>query len=151
VETLRQILADQEMLLSSSHGFCLAPILAKAKALPGAPADYDKRIRDILSVWAGKILDYAHRDYYELVRFYYRPRVDAFLEHAGNRYGRQAAMVDDEGLAPRYHEIEQAWVREPFRVGDSDRYADGPVQAATEVLRRHRLNERQVLKLMERQ
>ena len=44
--------------------------------------DIEERIRDILTVWAGKILDYAHRDYYELVRFYYRKRVEAFLDHA---------------------------------------------------------------------
>lgn len=65
---MRQVLTSQEMLLSSSDAYCLAPILAKAKALPGAPEDYDVRIRDILTVWGGKIIDYAHRDYYELVR-----------------------------------------------------------------------------------
>jgi len=27
----------------------------------GAPADYDGRIRDILTIWAGRILDYAPR------------------------------------------------------------------------------------------
>jgi len=35
--SLRAVLASQEMLLSSSDDFCLAPILAKAKALPHAP------------------------------------------------------------------------------------------------------------------
>jgi hypothetical protein len=79
---LRQVLNSQEMLLSSSDAYCLAPILAKAKALPGAPENYDERIRNILTVWGGKILDYAHRDYYELVRFYYRKRVEAFLDQA---------------------------------------------------------------------
>jgi hypothetical protein len=119
---LRQVLASQEMLLSSSDAYCLAPILAKAKALPGAPEDYDERIRDILTVWGGKILDYAHRDYYELVRFYYRKRVETFLEHAQKRLGQPLTPADDELLATRYHEIEQAWVKQPFRVGDSERY-----------------------------
>ncbi len=36
IDALRQILADQEMLLSSSDYTCLAPLLAKARALPGA-------------------------------------------------------------------------------------------------------------------
>ena len=139
IEALRRILADQEMLLSSNDYFCLAPILAKAKSLPGAPADYDERIRDILTVWAGKILDYAHRDYYELVRFYYRPRVDAFLEHAQSRFGNQEAMVNDQQLESCYHEIEQAWVKHPFQVAESDRYSRGPVQAVVEILERHRV------------
>ena len=137
VHALRRVLADQEMLLSTSDFFCLAPILARAKALPGAPADYDERIRDILTVWAGKIPDYAHRDYYELVRFYYRPRVEAFLKHAQDRFGDQAAMVDDGELAPLYHEIEQAWVKKPFEVAESDKYAHGPVRAVAEILERH--------------
>lgn len=142
VEALRQILADQEMLLSSSDYFCLGPILAKAKALPGAPADYDERIRDVLTVWADEITDYAHRDYYELVRFYYRPRVEAFLDHSRSRFGTQQTMVDDQQLESRYHTIEQAWVKGPFRVAESDKYGHGPVQAVAEILKRHRLNDR---------
>ncbi len=137
-KALRQILTDQEALLSSSDYFCLAPLLAKAQALPGAPADYDERIRDILTVWAGRILDYAHRDYYELIRFYYRPRVEAMIEHARSRLGKQATMVSDEQLAPIYHEIEQAWVKRPFQVAEGEKYADGPVQAVAEILAGHR-------------
>jgi hypothetical protein len=140
-ETLRLILADQELLLSSSEYYCLEPILAKAKALPGAPPDYDERIRDILTVWAGRILDYAHRDYYELIRFYYRPRVEAFLQHARNRFGSQQAMVNDDQLQSAYHQIEQAWVRQPFHVAPSEKYAHGPVRAVSEILERHRLSE----------
>ena len=128
------------MLLSSSDHFCLAPILAKARALPNAPEDFEERIRDILTVWAGKILDYAHRDYYELVRFYYRRRVEAFIEHARGRFGKQATLVSDKELAPIYHEIEQAWVKKPFRVAKSEKYAGTPVQAAAEILKRHRLS-----------
>jgi alpha-N-acetylglucosaminidase len=146
-QAIRQVLADQQMLLSSSDYFQLAPILAKAGALPGAPADYDERIRDILTVWADKILDYAHRDYYELVRFYYRPRVEAFLEHARKRFGNQQTMADDDELGSIYHEIEQNWVKHPFRVAESDKYADGPVQAVQEILERHRLSEGELREL----
>ena len=46
------------MLLSSSDDFCLAPILARASAQSHAPADMEERIRDILTIWAGQILDY---------------------------------------------------------------------------------------------
>jgi alpha-N-acetylglucosaminidase len=134
---LRQLLASQEMLLSSSDSYCLAPILARAKTLPGAPGNYDERIRDILTIWGGKILDYAHRDYYELVRFYYRLRVEAFLEHAQKRLGHPLTPADDKLLGDRYHEIEQAWVKQPFRVAESERYSGGPVKAAAEILEKH--------------
>ena len=134
---MRQVLSSQEMLLSSSEAYCLAPILAKAKALPGAPENYDQRIRNILTVWGGKILDYAHRDYYELVRFYYRRRVEVFLSTPRSGWGNRS-RADDELLDARYHEIEQAWVKQPFRVVESERYDGGPVNAAAEVLQKHR-------------
>ena len=146
-QALRQILADQEMLLSTSDYFCLGPILAKAKALPGAPADYDERIRDVLTVWAGRIPDYAHRDYYELVRFYYRPRVEALLDHARSRLGSEQTPVDDDQLATRYHEIEQSWLKTPFQVTETEKYPHGPAQAAAEILARHRLSEGELAEL----
>ena len=134
---LREILVSQEKLLSSSDYYCLAPLLAKAKALPHAPKDYDQRVRDILTVWGGKIPDYAHRDYYELVRFYYRKRFDAFLQHARQRFGSGASMAGDRELATIYHAIEQSWVKKPFEVAPSDKYSLGPAQAVAEILRKH--------------
>lgn len=139
-DSLRAVLASQEMLLSSSDDFCLAPILAAAKALPHAPADGEERIRDILTIWAGKILDYAHRDYYELVRFYYRPRVEAFLAHAEANFAARGAIVDDKQLEPAYQQIERLFVKRPFAVAAHERYAHGPVQAVREILARHRLS-----------
>lgn len=140
-DTLRTVLASQEMLLSSSDEFCLAPILAKATALPHAPVDMEERIRDILTIWAGRILDYAHRDYYELLRFYYRQRVEAFLTHAESNLAAGRAIVDDAKLTPRYQQIEQSFVREPFVVAPDERYAAGTEQAVRDVLARHRLGE----------
>jgi len=137
---LRAILASQEMLLSSSDDFCLTPILAQAKALPHAPVDMEERIRDILTIWAGKILDYAHRDYYELVRFYYRKRVEAFLAHAEANLAARRAIVDDTYLEPAYRQIEQSFVTKPFVVAPHERYAGGPVQAVREILACHRLS-----------
>ncbi len=138
---LRAILDSQERLLSTSDEFCLSPILARAWALPHAPDDIEERIRDILTVWAGKILDDAHRDDYELVRFYYRKRVEAFLAQAEANLTAGRAIVDDRQLEPVYREIEQGFVRTPFVVAKGDRSAGTPVQAVREVVARHRLTE----------
>ena len=72
------------------------------------------------------------------MRFYYRRRVEVFLEHAQKRLGQPLTRTDDELLDARYHEIEQAWVKQPFRVVESKRYDGGPVNAAAEVLQKHR-------------
>ncbi|MCR4414111.1 MAG: alpha-N-acetylglucosaminidase C-terminal domain-containing protein, partial [Thermoguttaceae bacterium] len=132
--SLRAILDSQERLLSASDEFCLSPILARARALPHAPDDIEERIRDILTVWAGKILDYAHRDYYELVRFYYRKRIEAFLAHAEANLAAGRPIVDDRQLEPVYREIEQKFVKAPFVVAKGDRYAGTPVQAVRELV-----------------
>jgi hypothetical protein len=64
---LESIMSSIEALLSHDDYYWLSPLIRKARKLPGAPADVDIRARDILTLWAGVILDYASRDYYELV------------------------------------------------------------------------------------
>jgi hypothetical protein len=135
------------MLLSSSDAFCLSPILASAKALPHAPDDIEERIRDILTIWAGKILDYAHRDYYELLRFYYRRRVEAFLAQAEANLTARRPLADDKQLQPVYQEIEERFVRVPFTVAKGERYSGTPVQAVRQILARHRLSDAEVADL----
>jgi len=144
---LKAILASQEMLLSSSDDFCLSPILARARALPSAPDDIEERIRDILTIWAGKILDYAHRDYYELLRFYYRRRIEVFLAHAESNLAARRPIVEEKRLEPVYHEIEQTFVKTPFVVAKGDRYAGTPVRAVRELLARHRLSDAELKQL----
>ncbi|MCU0962918.1 MAG: alpha-N-acetylglucosaminidase C-terminal domain-containing protein, partial [Pirellulaceae bacterium] len=133
-DVLRSILTSQERLLSSSHEFCLAPLIAKAKALPHAPADMDERIRDILTIWAGRILDYAHRDYYELVRFYYRKRVEAFLAEAAANLAAQQGLPNEKQMDPIYREIEYSFVREPFVSASDEQGSEGPEQVVREVV-----------------
>ena len=94
-------------------------------------------IRDILTVWANQIQDYARRDYYELVRFYYRPRVDAFIDHLRKKMAGATSGVEEQDLVAKYHEIEQHWVKSGFRVQKSDRFAGPPTDAAKTVLKKH--------------
>jgi hypothetical protein len=101
----------------------------------------EERIRDILTVWAGKILDYAHRDYYELVRFYYRKRVVAFLARAEANLAARRPLVDDKQMEGVYNQIEQSFVKTPFVVAPNERYTGGTVQAVREILARHRLSD----------
>jgi len=144
---LAEIMDSVEMLLSSHDDYCLQPIIDKARTLPGAPKDVDRRIRDFVTSWAGQIIDYARKDAYELVRFYYRRRVDAFVQYLRGKLAEGSKEIRDEELAPIYHKIEQEWVKKPFKVEMSDKYPGTPVEAAAEVLRRHRLTEEELQKL----
>jgi alpha-N-acetylglucosaminidase len=134
-DTMTGILSDQEALLSSSNFFCLQPILDKAMKLPGVPADFDRAIRDILTVWRGRIVDYARRDYFELVRFYYRPRVDAFISCLRAQMLKGTRDVRAKDLESQYQKIEHAFVDRPFSVGPKDKYRGTPVDAALKILK----------------
>ena len=134
--SMEDILIDQEKLLSSNDDYCLQPILDKAMALPGVPKNFDEVIRDILTVWRGRILDYARRDYYELVRFYYHPRATAFIRHLRAQMEKGYREIQSKDLESGYHEIEQAFLTKPFRVLKSERYQGTTIQAALEILKR---------------
>ena len=134
--SMTEILRDQEALLSSSDFYCLQPILDKAMALPGVPKDFDEAIRDILTVWRGRILDYARRDYYELVRFYYTPRVSAFISHLREQMKKGSGEIRQKDLVAAYHEVEQGFVAKPFKAPKQERYQGTPIQAALDILKR---------------
>lgn len=131
------LMASQEQLLAANPFFHLAPLIERALRLPGAPPSMARAIRDILTVWAGRILDYARRDYYELVRFYYRKRVDAFLSHVLDRAADGTWRIDDAELISRYERIENDFVQRGFVVDASDLAAASPVDAARRILARH--------------
>lgn len=86
--------------------------------------DFRAWMRDLGTTFAGTIpnlVDYPSRDYVELIRGYYHPRVTAcvsalraLLSDGG---AADPAGIDD-ALEERYHEIEQRWVREGYPVTD---------------------------------
>jgi len=133
--TLNKILESQMMLLSSSDYYCLQPILDKAQKLPNAPEDFAERIRDILTVWAGQIIDYARRDYYELIRFYYKPRIDAFLNYLREKLKTGAKEINNDELIQTYSEIEQDFVKKGFTVKKGERFSGTPMEAAEKILK----------------
>ena len=81
------------------------------------------RARDILTLWAGVIRDYACRDYYELVQGYYHPRVTAYIAALRDSLAMdQRRLYDSTELDRKYDAIENKWVEEGFPL--IDRRAD---------------------------
>ncbi len=103
-----------EDLLSLDDYYWLSPILQAARTLPGAPADIDQRVRDVLTLWDGRIRDYASRDLYELVHGYYRPRVMAYIQELRRRLANGQCLLNyqpgEVRLEQQYDEIEHRWV-----------------------------------------
>jgi|GEM_PF-1871255 alpha-N-acetylglucosaminidase len=115
-----QLIEAIEDLLRQDDYYWLTPSILKARRLPGAPADVGHRVADVLTLWAGVsgLRDYACRDTYEMVRYYYRPRIAAFIEELQRQMdNRQRYLEFQPGqvrLEARYDSIEQKWVREGF-------------------------------------
>ena len=117
---LRQIMTSIEEILSYDDHNWLTPSIRSARSLPGAPANIGRRVRDILTLQGGypALRDYACRDTYEMVRYYYRPRVEVFIEamqrqlrdgQCNTRFGPEIVIVADACA-----KIERKWVNQGF-------------------------------------
>jgi hypothetical protein len=75
----------------------------------------DVRVRDVLTLWADVIRDYASRDYYELVQGYYRPRVTTWIRALRHSLELDQRMIASTAeLDHEYDAIERTWVTAGF-------------------------------------
>ena len=81
---LKVLMDGLEKVLSSREEYCILPIIAKAKRLykDREPADVERAIKDGMFTFASTpwLRDYQSKDMFELVRFYYRRRLEAFID-----------------------------------------------------------------------
>jgi len=116
---LEALMDSLETLLSHDDYYWLSPVIRKARRLPGAPTDVDIRARDILTLWADVIRDYASRDYYELVQGYYHPRVTTYIQALRDALAVEQCMIFNPiQLEEKYDAIERKWVQEGFPLVD---------------------------------
>jgi alpha-N-acetylglucosaminidase len=136
---LDALLDGIEELLSHDDAYWLSRSIRKARALPGAAPDFDRRARDILTLWAGVIRDYACRDNYELVQSYYRPRVKRFLaelRHAHGQGQRLLAGHRKTALDAGYDAHEKTWVAKGFPLREDKPDPRRIIGVVSEILKR---------------
>jgi Alpha-N-acetylglucosaminidase (NAGLU) C-terminal domain len=101
--------------LSCDDYYWLLSRIRKARRLSCAPPDVDRRARDIFTLWASVIRDYACRDFYELVLCYYKPRAKLYIQELRERMRLgQRLLYNSHDLDNRYGEVEKEWVAEGF-------------------------------------
>jgi alpha-N-acetylglucosaminidase len=125
-----------EKLLASREDYRIEPIIKKAKKAPGAPQDIERKVKDDMFTFAGTpwLLDYQSKDMYELVRFYYRPRVEAFINTLGKELGKTKGIPstpNPDELTALYRKIEEEWLEKPIEV--KDKFRATMLQAVEEV------------------
>lgn len=98
--------------------------------------DFRAWMRDLGTTFVGTIpnlVDYPSRDYVELIRGYYHPRIRACVERLRELLddgGETNPVAVDNSLEERYHVAEQCWLTEGYPVTDDCRAAHLPLGEA---------------------
>ena len=132
--TLEELLACLEEMAAEDENSYIETVVRRYQGRPSDPdvsgadtriEDFRAWMRDLGSTFAGTIpnlVDYPSRDYVELLRGYYHPRVRACVELLDqlldDRGATRPETVDDR-LETLYQEVEQRWIREGYPVTDA--------------------------------
>ncbi len=94
-------------------------------------ASHERAIKDSMLTFAGKewLIDYPSKDILELVKYYYRPRVDLYLRtmEVSLTTGK---TVDDRALVDGYRRIEGNWLETPLLSLKDDIYSSASTVSA---------------------
>ena len=111
--TLRSLLAAQESIVATDRRYRLADIADELKSDEPPPGDIDRWLRDdglTFAVAIPGIIDYQSKDIDALLRYYYRPRTEAFLDALEQALAADERTVPRDTLDKAYRSIELAWV-----------------------------------------
>lgn len=132
-EAIEGLLKALETVLSSRPDYRVTDVAARLQATSPLGGDVGRWLRDSGLTFAQAIpgiIDYQSKDLYELVRFYYHPRFQAFAEVLRDRL--DAGVVDHETLDLRYSPIEQQWVEAGYDPAQAPPYPGNMIQAVAE-------------------
>ena len=100
----------QDRLLSCRPELCVSNWIAQARNCVDNPADkdlYEQNARALITIWGvetNSLLDYGHREWSGMMKYYYYPRWKAFFDWLNlSVQGKQVAEPD-------YEAIQKAWV-----------------------------------------
>ena len=115
-EVLLALLDDVERILASDPACHLGPLIERARRAPGRAGDVGRELRQIFTTLGSyeSLLDYARRDFHELLRYYYRPRVERYLAAAKEALAAGATSVEEAVVDKQAREIAQRFIEEGY-------------------------------------
>ncbi len=127
--SLDAILERLERLLITDPYYHIASVVETARALPDAGPDIEARVKEVYTVWdrtapSEWLVDYTRRDFYEVVKFYYRPRFSVFIDVLRKKMADGMADVQLTDLVHVYRHIEYSFVDKPLRVEKAGGYGE---------------------------
>ncbi|MCL5769809.1 MAG: alpha-N-acetylglucosaminidase C-terminal domain-containing protein, partial [Planctomycetes bacterium] len=108
---LHRALGTLQNLLSSYRPYRIRHVARRVVAQPGGEAAWPGIENELYTFAAGGPLDYQAKDFYELVKFYDCPRVEAWLRAMREDKLNGKPLSSSPQLHKAYKAIEQGWVR----------------------------------------
>lgn len=109
---MREILSDLDS-LNAFHPRCsLNPWLEDARrygTTPETGSYYEKNARNLITTWGGALNDYASRTWAGLIRSYYAPRWEIYL-NAVSEAAKAETPLDEDRLKSELIRFENEWV-----------------------------------------
>ena len=79
--------------------------------------------------------DYDHCDYFELIKFYYRRRIEFYITTLREKLAKGINKVSLDELEPTYRIFLADWVNHPFKVEEKDIFSGTAIEAVVEILK----------------
>lgn len=133
------IMDDLAKIVSTREDYLLQTYLEKALCTPGVGPDTAKKVRDRVTgfdayqgTWG--LWDYNAKDYFELMKFYHRKRVDFYISVLREKLQSGATQVDcEKELTPTYRQITRDFINNGPQLDPATRYQGSSAEAATEI------------------
>jgi alpha-N-acetylglucosaminidase len=104
-----------EKILSAHTPYQLRSMLDNEKDLKMPQKKFEKIIKDNTLTYASQewLIDYSSKDIYELVKYYYAPRMEVFLDSLEKSL-KNGKKAKDEKIFEAYRKIEKDWIEKPL-------------------------------------
>jgi len=140
-KTCLSYLDKQERLLSADSRYCLLPEIKKQMSRPGIGAKQERKVKVDLTYWINDAgwnkypwcVDYAKKDLFELVKFYYHPRIEFYLDTLRKKMNKKEYHLPANEMKPGYIEITKAFIEKPLIVKEEDKYPGTTLRAVEEI------------------
>ncbi|MDD2707308.1 MAG: alpha-N-acetylglucosaminidase TIM-barrel domain-containing protein [Verrucomicrobiae bacterium] len=113
LDCLCWLLDKTEEILSSYPRYQLREMFRNA-VTPAERGGGEKMAKDPMLTFASNewLIDYPSKDIYEMIKFYYRPRMELYFKAVESSLSSQTA-IDEKKLLKGYRQIEKDWLAKP--------------------------------------
>ena len=153
---MRQIIDSQIHILSTHPAKYVAREIEAANNVPQEKPDVSNAVAirrrltsllpvDVVEKQKSGISDYARRDLYELVKDYYRPRVEIYIAALNEALDRDTSVPTSEQLLPACYDLCRKFIHTPSDVQVPRQPSEQLVEIAAKVFETNRAETSQIV------